>query len=352
MENLSYSPFANININDPFFKTLIIDYVEFPDWFAKKAATGECAYVLVDDGAVQGFMYLKSEIGEVLDTTPPLPNAHHLKVGTFKFNGHGTRLGERFIKKIFDHAIEHDVDDIYVTVFDKHEYLIRLFERYGFNKLGQKHTQNGTEFVLLRDMRTSSGDTYKDYPFVFPAGRNKYQLGIYPEFHTQLLPDSIFKSEAPHEIIKDVSHTNSIHKIFICKMYGVEKLRPGDLLMIYRTSDGQGPAWYRAAMSSIGTVEEYRNIRTFKSEEDFLKYCNPYTVYTEAELKRFYSTREYVHIIRFTYNVAMTKRVIRAKLINEAGVDAQAYPGFLKLTDQQFKKIAELGEINESFIVD
>jgi len=42
-------------------------------------------------------------------------------------------------------------------------------------------------------------------------------------------------TESP-DIVKDVSHTNSIHKIYLTKMQGTEQLKRGDLLVIYRTS--------------------------------------------------------------------------------------------------------------------
>ena len=34
---LEYKPFRNINLADPFFDSLKEGYVEFPDWFARKA---------------------------------------------------------------------------------------------------------------------------------------------------------------------------------------------------------------------------------------------------------------------------------------------------------------------------
>ncbi|WP_202880431.1 hypothetical protein [Mannheimia pernigra] len=36
MENLIYTKFKNINLDDPFFDSLKEDYKEFTDWFNKK----------------------------------------------------------------------------------------------------------------------------------------------------------------------------------------------------------------------------------------------------------------------------------------------------------------------------
>ncbi len=42
-----------------------------------------------------------------------------LKIGTFKVVASGFRLGERFLKIVFDNAIANKVEEIYVTIFDK-----------------------------------------------------------------------------------------------------------------------------------------------------------------------------------------------------------------------------------------
>ncbi|WP_435966701.1 hypothetical protein [Raoultella ornithinolytica] len=81
---------------------------------------------------------------------------------------------------------------------------------------------------------------YKNYPMIKMQERN-FLLGIYPKWHTRLFPESILRNEN-ESIIEDVSHTNSIHKVYLTKMHGVPQLRAGDNLLIYRTSDGQGSA--------------------------------------------------------------------------------------------------------------
>src|SRR5690606_6418360 len=91
-------PFKEINIDDPFFDSLKSDYKEFKSWFSKKSESN--AYVSYDDaGSIQAVLYLKVEDGAVTDVAPNLSKLKWLKVGTFKVNPHGTRLGERFIKK-------------------------------------------------------------------------------------------------------------------------------------------------------------------------------------------------------------------------------------------------------------
>lgn len=108
--------FSQINLEDSFFDSLKEDYQEFESWFLKKAATNALACVGYDEGRnIQAFLYLKVEEGGIVDIQPMLDNKRWLKVGTFKVNPHGTRLGERFVKKIFDYAVIENVDSIYVT---------------------------------------------------------------------------------------------------------------------------------------------------------------------------------------------------------------------------------------------
>jgi len=348
--NLEYLQFKDINLDDPFFDSLKDDYKEFRAWFAKK--TEDKAYVFRGDSrGIDGFLYLKNEGDEVSDVEPPLPAAPRIKVGTFKINPHGTRLGERFLKKIFDHAVDAGVDEIYVTVFDKHAKLVELFERYGFVQRGIKTTPNGTELVLIRTLSDFGDDILTRYPAINVASASTYLLSLYPQWHTRLLPDSILLNEDTR-IVEDISHTNSIHKVYLTNMRGVENLRRGDVLVIYRTKDGQGPARFRSVATSLCVVEEFRDISNFSSREEFLAYCRPYSVFTEQELSQLWRRKNYPKIIRFTYNIALGRRPNRGLLIDEVGLSENAYWGFMRLTSDQLKHIVSLGEVNESLIVD
>ncbi|WP_187487048.1 N-acetyltransferase [Duffyella gerundensis] len=356
MESLRLEKFSNVNFDDIFFDSLKSDYKHgFIDWFNKKSQDpAEKAYVLYnEDESIDGFMYLKIEIGDVLDVNPVLSAQKHLKLGTFKFNTKGTLRGQRFLKKIFDHALSESVNDIYVTVFDKHEYLIRLFLMYGFIKYGVKDSENGRENVLVREMSKEhlTGDLLADYPYINNRSReNKYLLSIHPQFHTRLFPDSKLVTESPN-IVTDVSYANSIRKIYICAMRGVMDLKVHDILVIYRTTDNKGPAHYRSVATSLCVVDNVRHLNSFLDENDYVSYCTKYSVFTIDELKGFYKTKKFPFVISFTYNAALPVRITRDKMINAAGLDPNSYWGVLKLTDQQFENIIKLGGIDESIIV-
>ncbi len=347
--NISSQRFADIDLGDPFFDSLKQDYVEFSEWFVRKFE--QLAYVAYDaNGALEGFLYVKTEHGELLDIQPARPNTSRLKVGTFKIDAHGTRLGERFIKKVFDHALESQVDEIYVTVFPRHQALQQILQRYGFRKVGAKTTQNGIEDVLVRVLRCFSGDVVDDYPAI-PVTRDRhFLLALYPEWHSRLLPDSLLNTEDP-SIVRDVSHSNSIHKTYLTAMKEARGLQRGDTLVIYRTSDNRGPAYRRSVATSICVVEGVRDINDFKNSADFLSYAEPYSVFTREELTNYYDRKKWPILLRFTYNLALRKRITRAQLIEEVGLDPAVRWGLLPIKSSRLRKILDLSQSYESALI-
>lgn len=350
--NLTYTPFTQINFEDPFFDSLKADYKEITDWFRRKSDDGSKAYVFTDNyNNITGFLYLKIEDGEVIDVTPPLPNGKHLKIGTMKIVAHGTKLGERFIKKILDHLILHNLDDAYVTVFEKHAGLVNLLSKHGFTLHGSKSTSNGNELVLVKRLYPDTGSPSKDYPCVNALGKTKWLLAIYPQYHSLMFPDSILRNEDPRLIVRDVSFTNSIHKVYLCNMSAVSSMKVGDILVMYRTGDGQGAARFRAVATSICVVEETAHMDQFSNLDEFLTYCRPHSVFPEAQLTEFYEKRLNPFILKITYNVALNKRPNRGRLIDAAGINENVRWSCIELTEPQFNSIVEMGEINERLII-
>jgi len=344
---LRLTKFKNLSLDDPFFDSLKEGYAEFPKWFASKAE--DDVYVVDDGNELSGMIYLKMENGPVTDVEPPLPPGDWMKVGTLKINGKGTKLGERVIKKIFDTALDKHATGIYVTVFEVHKQLIKLFKRYGFVEHGTKTTDNGVEHVLTRSLTDHAADILARYPFMDFSGKNRWLLAVYPEYHTRLLPDSILNNE-PQEIVQDVSHTNTIHKIYIGKL-SLTRMKKGDAVLIYRTSDKKGPAHYRSVATSVCVVEETHSKKDFASIDDFLHYCKPHSVFDEAELRHMFAAYGRLYTAKMTYNVAFNKRITRGKMIDEVGVPVQPRWDLKPLTKEAFDEIVKMGKINESIII-
>ncbi len=350
---ISVKKFKDVNIDDPFFESLKGAYNEFPDWFARKA--DEDAYVSYSpSGGLQAFLYLKPEKGPLEDLDPQLDVPACLKVGTFKVDAHGTKLGERFVKIITDTALAQGLRVAYVTIFPEHEPLIHILETFGFEKWGTKTGPNGTEDVYVKDMRDLTGDLLLDYPIVDSRGHKKWMMSIRSDFHTDLFPDSILRTESP-TMLQDTSHTNGIHKVYVGAYLDFPQVSPGDCLVIYRCveKDIKKPAWYGSVATSLCVVKEINPARNFTSAENFIDYCKKHSVFNESNLRSRYANPR-THAVLMTYNLAFPRRPTLGELVKADAVPHPSeghYMGFLPLSDEAFKKILELGGIGESYVI-
>lgn len=350
--NVTKKHFGEINLQDSFFDSFKEDYQGFEKWFNKKA--DEIAYVTYKEENILSFLYLKveDENENYSDITPRFTHKKRLKIGTFKVVSNGVRLGERFLKIIFDHALINKVDEIYVTIFNRRpeqERLIDLLENWGFVKYGNK----GEEHVYVRDFSSSYNNENPKltFPF-FSKNANVFLNPIYPEYHTNLLPDSILKTESPDNFLESQPHRNAIRKVYVSRSW--EKgLKSGDLIVFYRTKEPEKNAYYNSVISTIGIVEEV--IFDIKDETDFILKCRKRSVFTDRELSDQwnYSQRSKPFIINFLCAYSFPKRINLAQLISFGIIkDIDSAPrGFQKITKPQFEKILMETGTDESIIV-
>lgn len=343
---VKHIPFSRVNVNDPFFDSLRKDYGGFNNWFNKKAVSGEKAYVLFsDDGsAVLGFLYLKDETESDNSILPNFDVHRRLKIGTFKVKAHHTVFGERFMTIVLRKMIEGNFDTVYVTTFSKQEGLISLFKRFGFEFWGKK--ENG-ELVYTKTLKVMN-DFYKDFPRINVNNAKYYILSIYPKYHTDLFPDSQLYTEKNH-VIRDVSYTNTINKVYLGSAPLISNMDKGDLVVIYRTSENGKKAEYNSVVTGICTVVDTKNIREFETLDSFKDYCGKGTIFSNSELERFYNERKYPYVIKMIYNFPLSKRIIRKYLCDEIGIP-RSYPT-MEINRNEFLDILKSGEINENFII-
>lgn len=350
MDIIQYKKISEINLGDKFFCSLREDYPGFDGWFNKKAKKGESAFLL-DDNGISGFLYLKEENEEDNTINPKLEKKHRLKVGTFKIDAHGTKLGERFVKIIIDKLFEESFDEAYVTIFEKHNGLIELLLKYGFEYWGTKESEAGIENVYVKSANKIYNDILLDFPKMNVKNNKKFLLAIYPEYHTRMFPNSQLKTERTH-VIEDTAFTNSIEKIYLSGAPDLLKYNANDILVIYRTAERGKSARYTAVATSVCVVEEIKVIDEFNNYNEFYNYCKKHSVFNDNELSGFWRTKKYPYIIKMLYNIALNKRIIRDRLLNDVGLDENIRWTLVPLNDIQFNRILELGEVDESFIID
>lgn len=352
--DLQIKHFKDIDLNDSFFDSLRASYEGFDNWFKRKASNNEVVYTYYENLSLKDFLYLKIEEESLDDVFPVLPPKKRLKVGTFKIDNRGTKRGERFMKKIMDRAIAEEVEEIYVTIFPEERLfpLIHMFETYGFRHVAtKKHINGNIENVYIKNMFSHVGDILLDYPFVNRTIGDNFVLSIYPKYHTQMFPDSKLMTENEFNLINDVSETNSIFKVYICWMRDVWKLKHNDKVIIYRTTDIPGRAYFRSVATSICSVLEVKTYGDFDSEDAFIAYMKKYSVFNEAELRYWYNKKSNFTVIKLLYNVAFKKRVIMRDLIEKVGISKNVYWGFFKISNEQLDSIIKLGEVNECYFI-
>ena len=339
------SEFGNVDLSSSFFDTLREDYegIVFDDWFKKKARNKEKAYIFKNEsGLLQGFLYLKDEYEDepdYLKVIPPLTPKRRLKVGTFKIEQTGFRLGERFLKIIFDNARSRKVDEIYVTLFEnKREGVKRLkslMEEWGFRKHGYK--PNG-ELVLVKTMELydSSESPKFNYPILKPT-TDCYFLPIYAQYHTDLFPDMILKNEDMHLYEDKKAHRYALEKIYLSGSFNVPA-NPGDLFVIYRIAD-QGVKKYSSVVTGIAIIE---SITKTKTADECVAICKNRSVFTEEEIRQMHKTRPIV--IKLLDYMPFTTKVTLDQLRANAIVAKGGGPRqFDQISKEQFEIMYRLG---------
>ena len=334
--------FGDIEVSNSFFNSFRADYDGFDQWFLSKC--DDEAYICKNDkGDILGFLYVKTEgVSEnYSDIQPQFIPKRRLKAGTFKVESTGFRLGERFIKIIFDNALQRKVDEIYITMFTDRDDLTALNElllRWGFIKHGIKFSKDKRETVLIKRMKEYEPDfsVRKNFPNIL-NDRRKFILPIYPQYHTSLLPDSKLNNENEIDFLGNEPHRYALQKVYIswASNNGAE---PGDIILFYRTGEERRKK-YTSVISTVAIVDEI--ITNIKSEDELLQLCQNRSVFSTEELKGFWRQHRYnIKILKFIFVKCLAKRLTLEYLWDNHIVSPTKGPrSFMRLTDEQYEMI-------------
>lgn len=260
-------PFGDVDVSDPFFDSFREDYPGFDRWFLRKSE--EEAYVCREDDRIVAFLYLKTEDERepYPDIDPTFVPKRRLKIGTLKVELNGYKIGERFLKIIFDNAVRQRAEEIYVTIYltsVERERLAKLLSDYGFEYHGEKSGGSDSEQVFVRDMTKDyhAPNPKLTFPYVSRSAR-AFLVPIYPAYHTELLPDSILNNESPADFVEHGPHRNSIRKVYVSRSI-FRALQPGDTIVFYRTG-----GHYKSVVTTLGIVDKVHH--DIESEEQFIR---------------------------------------------------------------------------------
>ena len=343
--------FGDVNVNDGFFDSLKADYPAFQGWFNGKSE--DEAYVCRAEEGITAFLYLKREEASepYPDIEPHFLRKRRLKIGTLKVTYNGYKLGERFLKIVFDNALRLRVDEIYVTVYDRTDEqrrLIDLLKLYGFLEYGTKRNDRDQELVYVRDMtRAVNLENPKlTFPYI-SQGARVFLVPIYPEYHTSLFPDSILRTESAFDFVEHEPFRNAISKVYISRSYE-RSLTRGDVIVFYRTG-----GFYKGVATTVGIVEGV--VTGIANENDFVQLCRKRSVFSDQELlKHWNHSTNRPFIVNFLYTYSFPKRPNLERLI-EMGIisDVNSVPrGFRQISQDQFAAILQEAEVNDRIVVD
>ena len=353
----SWREFRDLNINDTFFDSLKADYVEFSQWFQKKADFGEKALVFEDENGSGAFVYLNREEAERIEIKDgqDLPAINRIKIGTFKLSERfrGQRLGEGAIGVALWYWQKlNKFEEIYITAFDKHVDLINLISRFGFIKVGVKDTNGKDEGVYVRNRNNVDyTNPYTSFPFI----RSDFDVaGILPindEYHDKLFP---YSELAGQRVFFENVAGNGITKCYVCSPRNTV-YRVGMPIVVYRKhvpNDGQRQ--YKSVITSFCTIT---NIRVVKqngnpvcSFDEFVAMSGNKTVLTYDELRHYYDNSNCI-IIEMVYNGYFGRgHNVTYKWLNDNGL-FEAYPYQIEYTKDQFLRILREGNINVSDVI-
>lgn len=129
--------FEQIDFSDPIFDSVKLDYPDHEAWHnnAMKTSSARCAFVVrAQDTSYAGVAILKSGEG------PDGSSGKGLKISTFKVAHEAEARGvaDILLSRVFERAIELEVDAVFITVLPGHEDIARYLELRGFRRASRE----------------------------------------------------------------------------------------------------------------------------------------------------------------------------------------------------------------------
>ncbi|QSH41051.1 hypothetical protein P0136_10045 [Lentisphaerota bacterium ZTH] len=277
------------DLKQPFFNSLRSGYDSFDEWYLTASTLQRKAWCVTgnNDDLYAMCIYKEERNPKIIDNGSPV-EGKVLKLCTLKVGlpARGRKLGERLLYTAFKYAVENNFDWIYLHTFGaEHEMLVALCEEYGFRYEGR---YNSNEDVFLKPMKVPTTKielapldfAIQYYPhYLDRANVKKYIIPIQKQYHNDLFADI---SDMASGLFANDQYMynpqgNTIKKAYICHAV-IKKIKPGDILLFYRTKDKD-----RQSIECVGIVEQ-----TFKEVDinKVLPIVSKRTVFSKKELEK------------------------------------------------------------------
>lgn len=357
-----FKKFSEIDLNDSFFDSLKEDYpadannIGFERWFTKKAAVGSTALVFDDDEGLGAFVCLKDENEPISLVEGSLPAFPRIKISTLRLaeRYRGQRLGEGAIGLALWKWQNSKVQEIYVTVFEKHDLLIAQLERFGFYLAG--HNLNGECVYIKSRLNVDYRDPYKAFPFINPSFSKAGYLVVDDVYHDTLFPYSEVSNTLQEKV--GLSVANGISKIYIGSPISPLPYQIGEPILIYRKytkKDGQKPG-YKSCITSFSVVTNVlvaKENNVYKiSEPELLQKISNKSVFDKNEIcVKYRNERNLVIVEMLYYGFFGSGNNVNWVWLKNNGLWPEAYPTSAHLSQQQFKTILKEGNVDVQNVI-
>jgi L-amino acid N-acyltransferase YncA len=275
--SVDFVPMHAVASDDPIFESLRCDYEGFDEWFTRCKRQGRGGWV------AEGPDHRNAAICIIKPNDDDYGlGGKVLKLCTFKVAAEhqGNRYGELLLKALFAYCHENTYDHVYVTVFERYQGLIALFEEFGFRCLEDRTSGLG-ELVYAKDLTYCATEMGALEALAFhvrfgpPALRlrpdHTYVVPITPRYHAILFPDAEVQAMFP---MVARPYGNALRKAYLCNA-PIRRLAAGDTLLFYRSQDLH-------AVTSVGVVEE---TLVSRDVDEIVAMVGQRTVYTYEEIR-------------------------------------------------------------------
>lgn len=245
---------TELDERDPIFDSVRSDYPELDAWLGQcRLENRDVALIRSSENGYAGVCILARKADKFG------ASGKFLKICQFKVDDRfrGRRYGELLLKTVFDYRRDNGFDVAYVTVYEHHDALVRLFEDFGFERWINR-TPRG-ELVLLKSFRPTDQDRETLDPLLLhrrfgppalaPRAEQTFIVPIKPEFHRLLFPEAEPQLGLGLDAI-DRPYGNALRKAYLSHSR-INPMPPGSTLLFYRSGD-------QHAITCVGVVEAAR----------------------------------------------------------------------------------------------
>ncbi|MCU0288891.1 MAG: hypothetical protein MUF15_21165 [Acidobacteria bacterium] len=338
------------HLSEPFFDSLKDDYKDFDLWFDKCVRENRSCYSLTIDKKLAALLIYNIENVEKHQLPSIFEKA--LKMCTFKINEDmfGRKIGEVFLSKMFQFCIEKKINYLYLTLFNKHLFLIGLLKKFGFKEIETSDKSKQDEIIMIKNLKKDAiirkPSDIEMHPFYSDSDEvNKYVIPIKQSYYDSLFKDSSLREKTLFDndpiSLREI-HGNSIIKSYICRAK-IKNLQRGDILFFYSSRNLK-------SIHPVGILDKAHC--QVNSLDKLISITRGKTVYTEAELEKIYNESPgNLLVINFRL-IYYLEKPIEMKMIKHLKCFSNKFVTITKMPENDYLYLKKEVPFDKRYIID